>query len=332
MPSQYWSGRFMSLHDKARSQMLEKHNLGIIIEAQARRAPNRKPQDQTAPVPINPYNNPSTSIYAPPRAHSLRTSNNGAQPLRMPHSATTTAIHDVIREASYHIPPAPHAKQPPYTQPPLRLPSQPIAPPSRPGHQRRESGQCNSLSNAAQRGDYHHNNPTTTTTHELLVAEAAVLTDDDRRCRLALAELDGLCATDAALRSFRAWQLEYARKTRRRELLPVGATMEEESHQQQKRGRTMMGGLFMGSSSGAGRKSESCYLLSGLGGTTAGGYYVDRDTLVPPPVPALTASGGGGEGWRPRLRMSLSTTDAVSACGGPEVRRKRRIPGLLGGF
>lgn len=343
MPSRYWSGRFMSLHDRARSQMLEKHNLDILIEAQAVKSSVRKSQEHTTPAPINPYNNPSTSIYATTRAPPRSSSNDGTHCFRIPHSATTNAIHEALREVSCHFPSNPHNNPPPYTQPPLRLSTQPIVPPSRPTprtqHHRRNSQQCNSLSNAAQR-DYHHGtNPSATTAYDLAIAEAAILTDDDRRCRLVLAELDALCATDTALRSFRAWQLEYARKTRRRELLPVGTTMEEEPQQQHQQKRGRMTGLFMRSDGGgAGRKSESCYSLHGLGG--AGGYYADREVLLPAPVPpegfqAYTTSGHGGgeEGWRPRLRMSLSTTDAVSAISGKEgrERKKMRIPGLLGG-
>lgn len=345
MPSRYWSGRFMSLHDKARSQMLEKHNLDILIEAQAVKSSVRKSQEQTTPAPINPYNNPSTSIYATTRVPPRSSSNDGTHCLRIPHSATTNAIHEAMREASCHLPSNPHANPPPYTQPPLRLSTQSIAPPSRPTprtqHHRRSSQQCNSLNNATQRDHHNSNHPSATTAHDLAITEAAILTDDDRRCRLVLAELDALCATDAALRSFRAWQLEYARKTRRRELLPVGTTMEEETQPQQQQKRGRMTGLFMRSDGGgAGRKSESCYSLQGLGG--AGGYYADREVLLPAPVPpegfqAYTTSGHGGgeEGWRPRLRMSLSTTDAVSAITGSgregRERKKMRIPGLLGG-
>ncbi len=60
----------------------------------------------------------------------------------------------------------------------------------------------------------------------LVAANAAALTDDELRCKRIFAYLESQCATDEARRSMHAWQQEYARRTKREALLPMGGTME----------------------------------------------------------------------------------------------------------
>ncbi|KAL2022445.1 hypothetical protein VTK56DRAFT_5274 [Thermocarpiscus australiensis] len=52
-----------------------------------------------------------------------------------------------------------------------------------------------------------------------------VVEDDDSRARRVIDHLHSLCVTQEARASFRAWQISYARSTKRPGLLPMGATM-----------------------------------------------------------------------------------------------------------
>ncbi|SPQ26758.1 30f8dda1-9c70-448c-a9ce-a48b8ad0b710 [Thermothielavioides terrestris] len=101
MPSEYWAGRFMAMHDRFRNELLEPHRLAHICEAQAARGclpANGSAQElETAAKRLN---NPSTSAYAvtrlaQTRKHSSNTSSETSTaglPSRIPQSATSGAI------------------------------------------------------------------------------------------------------------------------------------------------------------------------------------------------------------------------------------------------
>lgn len=98
MPPEYWTGRFMSLHDQFHSEVFEPANINTIIEAQATRS-SFNPANKTEPVVTN---NPSTSAYAPTRLPRLSLNQNktgprGSMSLNkrvggLQHSTTSNAI------------------------------------------------------------------------------------------------------------------------------------------------------------------------------------------------------------------------------------------------
>ncbi|KAK5654691.1 hypothetical protein OQA88_7015 [Cercophora sp. LCS_1] len=62
MPPEYWTGRFMSLHDRLHTEVFEPQNMNTIIEAQAARALFSGNEGEAVVM-----NNPSTSVYAATR-------------------------------------------------------------------------------------------------------------------------------------------------------------------------------------------------------------------------------------------------------------------------
>lgn len=106
MPPEYWTGRFMALHDHFHGEVFEPANINTIIEAQAARSSFNN-EDKAEPIVTN---NPSTSIYAPTRLPRLTFNQNGvgrgsmslnkrpgAGVGRLQHSTTSNAILQTSR-------------------------------------------------------------------------------------------------------------------------------------------------------------------------------------------------------------------------------------------
>ncbi|KAI1205564.1 uncharacterized protein F4807DRAFT_282629 [Annulohypoxylon truncatum] len=72
---------------------------------------------------------------------------------------------------------------------------------------------------------------------------AALLTDEDARARRVFAHLHALCMTEAARKSLRAFQQQYARNAGKEALLPPGGTMYEDP---KGKGKRWVGRIFSG--------------------------------------------------------------------------------------
>ncbi|KAK0708537.1 hypothetical protein B0H67DRAFT_686590 [Lasiosphaeris hirsuta] len=232
MPPEYWTGRFTALHDRDHNQLLECQNLNLIVDAHVERSSlcnnTTTSSHQSSPV-ASTWNNPSTSVYANKRVglkhldnyqpggsrHGHSRNNSATRPSRIPNSATSGAILEtprryVNKDYSTRI------------QPPPRLPSydQAISKPTTLHFHRRNTLPGN--------GSGVGENIYASESAELraaAAAEAAKLTDDESRCLRVLAQLEAHCATTEAVISFRSWQQDFARSTKRDVLLPEGGTM-----------------------------------------------------------------------------------------------------------
>lgn len=58
-------------------------------------------------------------------------------------------------------------------------------------------------------------------------ADATLLLNDDERCKRIFVHLEAFCATDEARNSLHLWQLDYARKTGRKKLMPKATNTQE---------------------------------------------------------------------------------------------------------
>lgn len=145
-PSAYWTGRFMSLHDRFRSEALTPNNMQSIILAHSKRANARNKQPRGR-QPHHFLNDASYALYS-----------------SIPFSATSAAVlqqtSGVMADAVAH-------------------------------------------------------------------ADAALLLNDDERCKRIFVHLEAFCATDEARNSLRLWQMDYARKTGHKKLMPRVTTSRE---------------------------------------------------------------------------------------------------------
>ncbi|KAK3347140.1 hypothetical protein B0T25DRAFT_419350, partial [Lasiosphaeria hispida] len=233
MPPEYWTGRFTTLHDRDHNQLLECRNLNLIVDAHVVRSSlcsNTTTGSHQSPPAASTWNNPSTSVYANKRVgmkhldnyqpsssgHGHSQNSSIRRPSLIPHSATSSAILETPRRYVKRD----HST--PRVQPPPRLPSydQAISRPVVSHFPRRstlpgnESGVGKKLFSRKSED-----------LRAIAAAEAANLTDDESRCLRVFAKLEGYCVTAEALISFRSWQQDFARSTKRDVLLPEGGTM-----------------------------------------------------------------------------------------------------------
>ncbi|KAK3401848.1 hypothetical protein B0T20DRAFT_345524 [Sordaria brevicollis] len=131
--SEYWAGRFSTTHDKLLDELLQPHNLKLIIDAHTIQSEISNDTDDSTSTPSVPpasaFNNPSTSVYAstrivPTRNYNidtpakrlpdheqlgLKTTENRHTPFymrgvrRIPHSATTDAVMQTPRKSSTYV-------------------------------------------------------------------------------------------------------------------------------------------------------------------------------------------------------------------------------------
>jgi len=245
MPPQYWTGRFQSLHDQLHSELLERKNLNIIVEAQAAQY-SYDLANSPGPEAAGALNNPSTSVYAPNRIPRLILGSyipstidqqirqlEAGTPTRIPQSQTSNAVLE--SSPRKRIPtqtvtsPVPPRLLGPRAQPAPRLlsydqataamapaPFRLLAPPATrvprvPPKTKKNDAVLESRRN-------------------FLTAASNALIDDDARCKRVLLQLEGACMTEEALRSLHDWQEEFARRTNRECLLPPGASMRDPRH------------------------------------------------------------------------------------------------------
>ncbi|RYP63630.1 hypothetical protein DL771_009189 [Monosporascus sp. 5C6A] len=189
--SAYWTGRFVALHDKFRSEMLLPENLPVVISAQEERAPSKAttaglPAAATTgsiPAPRQPLKTSSSGGNA--FAHHLETTATTASNKRK-HKQTassSTTISTIIVTATTTA-----------TTPRK----------SKPGT-----------------GTYGRDDDEDEENLPLMMH------DEHGRSRRAFRHLEALCATGEARRSLHAWQQTYARRVDCEALLPRGGSMED---------------------------------------------------------------------------------------------------------
>lgn len=262
MPPQYWTGRFLALHDQFHNEVLEPRNLNTIIEAQVAQF-SFCGDNNPAPETAGALNNPSTSVYAPNRIPRLSLGNYNPpknlqhssnlvarHPSRIPQSQTSNAVLESPQKTSNQNAPSPMSSRlsGPRSQPPSRLPSYDQstasvvpAPLRLPLRQEPPETRTQKAPKAKK------NDPAQDMRRAFLKAASEALIDDDSRCRRVIVNLEGLCMTEEALRSLYDWQEDFARRTKREGLLPPGASIRD-PRQSRKTGSGLVGRLggFLG--------------------------------------------------------------------------------------
>lgn len=221
MPPEYWAGRFMALHDRFRSELLQPQRLARITKMHADNSLDRAhagTHAATAPAAAA-LNNPSRSAYSMTRISrpadpgcDVPAGRNGYSrhtSRRIPQSATSDAIlqttsygSSAVRDLPALLPPQfPYPRVSSYEQATLRLPVASVTQhhPASPCFQ----GASTKTNQDDRDGD---------------------VDDDDARCRRVFVHLEALCLTDAARASLRAWRVTFARRTRRLALLPSASS------------------------------------------------------------------------------------------------------------
>ncbi|GAB1316102.1 hypothetical protein MFIFM68171_06312 [Madurella fahalii] len=229
MPAQYWTGRFASLQDRFRNELLEPETLTLLIEAHADGSLH-DPRASAVKRLIRRTSldsHDSLSLLSTIRDHTNRVTSYTS---RIPQSASSGAI---LQTAAYMAPYyEPKAGLPPpatartttttTANPPGMRPGIAIHIPNRYRYRRYDTMATTSTTTAAH-------NPNSKDKQErreqrdLTVARA----DDAVVVRRALTHLASLCVTDEARESFAAWQVLHARKERDSSLLPKGARMDD---------------------------------------------------------------------------------------------------------
>ncbi|RYP08234.1 hypothetical protein DL764_002049 [Monosporascus ibericus] len=190
-PSAYWTGRFVALHDRFRSEMLLPENLPMAISAEAERAPSK--------VTMTGLPAAATTGSIPPPRQLLRTSSSSGNAFA--HHLETTAT--TASNKRKHKQTASFSSTKSTTTVTATTMSTTLRKP-KPG-----TGTCG-------RDDVEGEADLPLTMH-----------DEHRRSRRAFQHLEGLCETDEARRSLHAWQQTYARRVDCEALLPRGWSMDD---------------------------------------------------------------------------------------------------------
>ncbi|KAI0601073.1 hypothetical protein F4775DRAFT_542616 [Biscogniauxia sp. FL1348] len=217
--SAYWTGRFMALQDRFRSELLMPENMNTLVTAHAERSMVGASQP--------PFGSGSLATSA---TTSCLSNHNIT-----PRTARRVVTNAVATPRGSSI--SPRKPQLPQTQPRQVNPVTPMLGKDKNKHT--ISGST-IFSNA------------TFSNHGSSEA-AALLTDEDNRTRRVFLHLEALCTTSEARRSLRTWQQSYARRVGKPILLPQGGTMNDrdkcDNHDHgQWRDRTWVGRLLSGSS------------------------------------------------------------------------------------
>ncbi|RYP83090.1 hypothetical protein DL770_005431 [Monosporascus sp. CRB-9-2] len=225
-PSAYWTGRFVALHDKFRSEILLPENLPMAISAQAERAPSKAattglPAAATTgsiPPPRQPLKTSSSSGNA--FAHHLETTAPSNRKHKRTASASTTKSTITVTATTTATTPQK----------------------SKPGT-----------------GTYGREDDEEEATLPLTIH------DEHRRSWRAFRHLEALCATGEARRNLHAWQQTYARRVDCEALLPRGGSMDDHSAGGGWVGR-LLGAGGVGVGVGGKRTSMPSVAVGGLAG------------------------------------------------------------------
>ncbi|KAK4236013.1 hypothetical protein C8A03DRAFT_17306 [Achaetomium macrosporum] len=254
MPPQYWTGRFMALHDRFHNELLEPHQLTQICEAQKAQfaSPPNYTSSQAARASAAAKNNPSISAYASTRVAQTkrqppsRSSLNGSRlHSRIPQSVTSGAIlqttmtdpppsySQAISSSSRHVSSSRHILPPATAS--IRTVSTNTRHLYLPTSTTTAVGGCsgNPLTFIPEHEHGHDQGTATTTTANQAPNQVAkskksstYLTDsEESRTYRVLLHLEHMCTTPEARASLRSWQAAYARKTGRAEFLPSGVSL-----------------------------------------------------------------------------------------------------------
>ena len=296
MPPQYWTGRFVSLHDQFHGELLETTNLDAIIDAQVAQSSICGDDNRSSVPPAGALNNPSISVYGAtrlprqsldarlPTGQQGRQANNGraGRFSRIPQSATSNVVLDQHHRGVFstvtttmQLSLTSYPRRVPFSQPSSRLPSydEAVAMPAPLSVTHRPKSPRDARREGTRGPDHSRD---VGVERAVAMANAAVLTDDDSRCRRVLAHLKGSCLTDEAVQSLYVWQLEFARHTGRESLLPPGGTMEDAR-------RKTLGGIAVRLEGLLGRSDTGKSLGSG-----------GRPSPQPPPLPKMPRHVGLG--------------------------------------
>ncbi|RYP22817.1 hypothetical protein DL767_008963 [Monosporascus sp. MG133] len=188
-PSAYWTGRFVALHDKFRSEILLPENLPMAISAQAERAPSKA---TTTGLPAA-----ATTGSIPPPRQPLKTSSSSGNAFA--HYLETTATTASNKRKHKQTASSSTTKSTVTATTTATTPRK-----SKPGT-----------------GTYGRDDDEEEETLPLMMH------DEHRRSRRAFQHLEALCTTGEARRSLHAWQQTYARRVDCEALLPRGGSMED---------------------------------------------------------------------------------------------------------
>ncbi|KXX77784.1 hypothetical protein MMYC01_204789 [Madurella mycetomatis] len=224
MTAQYWTGRFASLQDKFRNELLELENLSLLIEAHTdgslhepcASAVTRLIQETNLDsLSLNTDNNYMGPVLLPTR-HIPKPATNEAIPKKAGYTAS-------LFEPKARLPPLPTARTTTTTTTTTNLPRpRPrlglnihLVNHYRQGHHDAMAAAHNSSSQVEQKRKE---------LKDLAIARA----DDTVVVRRALTHLGNLCLTREARESFTAWRVLHARKEGNSSLLPRGARMDDQ--------------------------------------------------------------------------------------------------------
>ncbi|KAI5918091.1 hypothetical protein F4810DRAFT_693574 [Camillea tinctor] len=224
--SAYWTGRFMALQDRFRSELLMPDNMNTLVTAHAERSMIGASQP--------PFGGGSLATSA--------TTSCLSNPNVTPRSARRVVTNTMTTPHKSSISPRKqqHKRQ-------MRQ-ANPVTPIKGQNKHKHTSSTSTIFSNAAS------------SNHSSSEA-AALLNDEDNRTHRVFLHLEALCTTNEARSSLRAWQQTYARRVGKPNLLPQGGTMHDGDkgdghHHGQWRDRTWVGRLLSGSSSNASSASS----------------------------------------------------------------------------
>ncbi|KAI1177081.1 hypothetical protein F4777DRAFT_543677 [Nemania sp. FL0916] len=235
--SAYWTGRFMSLQDRFRSETLTPENLATLVQAHA---------DHSLVSVVRPSlaSSATTSCIAPPPPPP-------PSGLDFTRRAVTNKFMIVgsNKTLPQRLPQLRHQERSPTPQPQRQSQQQQQQP-----NPSAKSSAVPKTSCAPATATATATATTTTTTTTATATSssksdspaAAALMNEDERCRRVFRHLDAQCATSEARTSLQQWQETYARQTGKENLLPEGGSMREKLTRE----RTWVGRLLSGSGSG----------------------------------------------------------------------------------
>ncbi|RYO97139.1 hypothetical protein DL765_011308 [Monosporascus sp. GIB2] len=232
--SAYWTGRFVALHDKFRSEMLLPENLPMVICAQAEQAPPKATTASGLPAA-------ATTGSIPPPHHPLKTSSSSGNDFA--HHLETTAA-TASNERKHKKTASSSTTKSTITVTATTTAMTPRK--SKPG--------------TGTYGQDDHGDATL----------PLMMHDEHCRSQRVFQHLEALCATNEARRSLHAWQQTYARRVDCEALLPCGGSIEDHRGG----GGGWVGRLLGGGGVGIGvtgkRNSTSSVAVGGVGGGPRG--------------------------------------------------------------
>lgn len=260
--SAYWTGRFVSMHDKLRTEMLQPENFSTL--ASVNRGENQdsdaKPSEAPSGIPVS-----ATFSRLPTPQNKNQSSGSGSNGSGGSGSRTPKQRpRDSQKQKKVESPKKPsftHKLTASFSTTSISSSSKtPLLSSPQKQKQKDKGKQKQQQQQQQQRDDDSDGAKDEKETHILMTMHS-----DLYRTKLVFQRLEALCATSEARRSLRAWQQTYARRHRCEELLPKGGSMEDREQ------RGWVGRLLSGSStSGLSVAGKRASVPGGGGGGGAG--------------------------------------------------------------